>query len=98
MHSVSFQSRLAGEPWLTPFTDQVLAQLPGQGIKKLLIICPAFTTDCLETLEEVQQQGRDTFLGAGGESFQQIPCLNDHKAYIHFLANRVRKWLDQNAL
>ena len=98
MHSVSFQSRLAGEPWLTPFTDQVLAQLPGQGIKKLLIICPAFTTDCLETLEEVQQQGRETFLGAGGESFQQIPCLNDHKAYIHFLSNRVRKWLDQNAL
>ena len=92
-HSVSFQSRLVGEPWLTPFTDKVLEQLPKNGVKKLLVLSPAFTTDCLETLEELQQQGRDTFLGAGGESFQQIPCLNDHPAYIDFLAKRVRLWL-----
>jgi ferrochelatase len=93
-HSVSFQSRLVGEPWLTPFTDQVLANLPAQGVKRLLILCPAFITDCLETLEEIQQEGRDIFLGAGGESFQQIPCLNDHPAYIDFLANRTRRWLN----
>ncbi|MBK8857288.1 MAG: ferrochelatase [Opitutaceae bacterium] len=93
-HSVSFQSRLAGEPWLTPFTDKVLANLPAQGVKRLLILCPAFITDCLETLEEIQQEGRDIFLGAGGESFQQIPCLNDHPAYIDFLANRTRRWLN----
>jgi ferrochelatase len=91
--SVSFQSRLVGEPWLTPFTDFELARLPKSGVKKLLVICAAFTTDCLETLEEIQQQGRDTFLQAGGESFQQIPCLNDHPAFIDFLAKRTRMWL-----
>ena len=95
-HSVSFQSRLLGEPWLRPFTDHELARLPKAGVKKLLVICAAFTTDCLETLEEIQQQGRDTFLGAGGESFQQIPCLNDHPAFIDFLAKRTERWLNKN--
>lgn len=92
-HSVSFQSRLVGEPWLSPYTDHTLAELPARGVKRLLVLCPAFITDCLETLEEIQQQGRETFMEAGGESFQQIPCLNDHPAYIDFLANRTRKWL-----
>ncbi|MEY3773841.1 MAG: hypothetical protein RLZZ129_621, partial [Verrucomicrobiota bacterium] len=87
-HSVSFQSRLAGEPWLSPFTDHELVRLPKAGVKNLLILCPAFTTDCLETLEEIQGEGRETFLAAGGESFQQIPCLNDHPAFIDFLAAR----------
>ena len=94
-HAVSFQSRLVGEPWLTPFTDKELERLPQTGVKKLLVICPAFTTDCLETLEEIQMQGRASFLGAGGESFQQIPCLNDHAAFIDFLAKRVRGWLTE---
>jgi protoheme ferro-lyase len=57
--SIAFQSRLAGEPWLAPFTDKELERLPQAGVKRLLVICPAFTTDCLETLEEIQQQGRD---------------------------------------
>ncbi len=92
-HSVSFQSRLVGEPWLKPFTDVELAQLPKAGVKRLLVICAAFTTDCLETLEEIQQQGRDTFLEAGGESFTQIPCLNDHPVFIDFLAKRTERWL-----
>lgn len=92
-YSVSFQSRLVGEPWLTPFTDRVLQELPAQGRKRLLVLCPAFVTDCLETLEEIAVQGREEFLAAGGETFQQIPCLNDHDAYIEFLASRVRRWL-----
>jgi ferrochelatase len=92
-HSVSFQSRLVGEPWLRPFTDHELERLPDAGVKKLLVICAAFTADCRETLEEIQQQGRDTFLGAGGESFTQIPSLNDHPAYIDFLAKRTERWL-----
>jgi ferrochelatase len=92
-YTVSFQSRLAGEPWLTPYTDKVLAELPTKGVKKLLLLCPAFITDCLETLEEIQQEGRETFVEAGGESFQQIPCLNDHPAFIDFLAKRTRAWL-----
>jgi ferrochelatase len=70
-----------------------LAKLPKAGVKKLLVICAAFTTDCLETLEEIQGEGRDIFLKAGGESFQQIPCLNDQPAFIDFLAKRTRLWL-----
>ncbi|MBI4622693.1 MAG: ferrochelatase [Verrucomicrobia bacterium] len=92
-YSVSFQSRLVGEPWLRPFTDHEFGRLPKAGVKKLLVLCPAFTADCLETLEEIQQQGRATFLGAGGESFTQIPCLNDHPAFIDFLAKRTKRWL-----
>lgn len=92
-YSVSFQSRLAGEPWLEPYTDQELERMPKMGIKKLLVICAAFTADCLETLEEIQQEGRDSFLKAGGESFAQIPCLNDQPAFIDFLAKRTERWL-----
>lgn len=92
-HSISFQSRLAGEPWLEPFTDHELERLPKAGVKTLLVICAAFTTDCLETLEEIQGEGRDTFLAAGGVKFQQIPCLNDHPVFIDFLASRTARWL-----
>jgi protoporphyrin/coproporphyrin ferrochelatase len=93
-HSVSFQSRLAGEPWLSPFTDYELARLPKEaGKKNLLILCPAFVADCLETIEEISGEGREIFMGAGGERFEQIPCLNDQPAYIAFLAGRVQGWL-----
>jgi ferrochelatase len=94
-YSVSFQSRLAGEPWLTPFTDHELVRLPKSGKKRLLVLCPAFVADCLETLEEIRVEGRDTFMNAGGESFEQVPCLNDQLPYITFLTGRVRQWLDQ---
>ncbi len=94
-YSISFQSRLAGEPWLTPYTDYELERLPKAGIKKLLVITPAFTADCLETLEEIRMEGRDSFIAAGGESFHHIPCLNDHPAYLSFLHGRVREWLDR---
>ncbi|MGH7944766.1 MAG: ferrochelatase [Opitutaceae bacterium] len=92
-HSISFQSRLGGEPWLSPYTDYEFKRLPTIGIKALLVLSPAFTADCLETLEELQQQGRDTFVAAGGQSFQQIPCPNDHPSFIDFLAKRVEHWL-----
>ncbi|MBM3853868.1 MAG: ferrochelatase [Verrucomicrobia bacterium] len=97
-HSVSFQSRLAGEPWLTPFTDQELARLPREGRKRLLVICAAFVADCLETIEEIAGEGRATFLGAGGEAFTQIPCLNDQAPYIDFLAKRADCWLTAGTL
>jgi ferrochelatase len=93
VHSVSFQSRLAGEPWLTPFTDHELKRLASEGKKRLLVLCPAFVADCLETIEEISGEGKETFLAAGGESFIQIPCLNDHPAYIDFLAKRSQQWL-----
>jgi len=92
-YSVSFQSRLAGEPWCQPFTDSELARLPAAGVERLLVVCPAFVTDCLETLEEISVAGKKIFLEAGGKSFQQIPCLNDQPAYIDFLAGRIERWL-----
>lgn len=92
-YSVSFQSRLKGEPWLSPYTDFEFKRLPKEGKKRLLVMCNAFVADCLETLEEIRVEGRDTFLAAGGETFCQIPCLNDQPAYIDFLAKRVQHWL-----
>lgn len=92
-HAVSFQSRLAGEPWLTPYTDFELKRLPSEGKKRLLVMTPAFVTDCLETLEEIAGEGKEDFLHAGGEWFQHVPCLNDQPPYIEFLAGRVRAWL-----
>jgi ferrochelatase len=97
-YSMSFQSRLAGEPWLEPFTDFELARLPKEGVKRLLVICPSFLADCLETLEEIAMAGRETFLNAGGESFEKISCPNDHPAFIDFLANRVQNWLNISTL
>lgn len=73
--SNSFQSRL-GKGWLEPFTDVRLEQMPGEGIKKLLIISPAFISDCLETLEELVLRGKEVFVGAGGQEYEMIPCLN----------------------
>jgi len=90
-YSISFQSRLAGEPWLEPFTDHELARLPKTGVRRLLVICPSFVADCLETLEEIRMTGERTFQDSGGEYFAQIPCLNDHPAYVDFLANRVQE-------
>ena len=96
-YSISFQSRLVGEPWLQPYTDAELLRLAAEGRRRLLVITPAFVTDCLETLEEIRLTGRDTFLQAGGETFEHIPCLNDHPAYINFLLGRVRRWVGQDA-
>jgi ferrochelatase len=94
-YSMSYQSRLAGEPWLQPFTDLEFVRLAKAGAKRLLVICPSFLTDCLETLEEISMAGRDTFLDAGGEHFEKILCPNDSPQFIDFLANRVHKWLTQ---
>ncbi len=96
-YSVSFQSRLAGEPWLTPYTDFEFKRLAQEaGVKRLLVICPAFVADCLETLEEIAMQGRETFIEAGGVTYAQIPCLNDQGPYIDFLAGRVLGWLESS--
>ena len=81
-HAISFQSRLAGEPWLTPYTDYELKRLPQEGKNRILVMTPAFVTDCLETLEEINMEGRAAFLQAGGQQFHYIPCLNDDPAWI----------------
>lgn len=81
-YSNSFQSRLGRDKWLLPFTVYQLAEFPKKGIKKLLIVCPAFISDCLETLEEIEIEGRETFMQAGGEEFTVIPCLNENPEWI----------------
>jgi ferrochelatase len=91
-YMVTFQSRLGREPWLQPYTDQTLEALPEQGIKKVKIMCPAFTADCLETLEEIAGEGKEIFMEAGGESYEQIPCLNAQPKFIEYLADCVRDW------
>jgi len=90
--SISFQSRIAGEPWISPYTDHLFEELPKQGKKRLLVITPAFVTDCLETLEEIRGEGADDYKKAGGESFTHIPCLNDQPMWIDFLEKRVQRW------
>lgn len=91
-YSVSFQSRLGRDPWLEPYTDKQIIQFAQKGIKKLLVICPAFVADCLETLEEIAMAGKESFIEAGGEYFEQIPCLNLHPSWIQFLVNKVKLW------
>jgi protoporphyrin/coproporphyrin ferrochelatase len=85
-YSLSFQSRLGRQEWIKPYTDQTLKDMPAKGIKKLLIVCPAFVSDCLETLEEIAMQGKETFLQAGGESYDAIPCMNVDPAWVSTIA------------
>jgi ferrochelatase len=89
-YSVSFQSRLGRTPWIRPFTDEVIPQLAKQGVKTLAVLCPSFTADCLETLEEIGMRARDAFLDAGGVGFQLIPCVNDRADWAHALSSWVR--------
>jgi ferrochelatase len=89
-YGFAFQSRLGGG-WLEPFTDKELVALPARGVKRLAVVCPSFVADCLETLEEMELRGRETFLAAGGETFAYIPCLNDDPAWIAALAGLCRK-------
>ncbi len=85
----SFQSRLGREEWLKPYTALRLEELPKEGVKKLLVVCPAFVSDCLETLEEIAVEGKESFMHAGGESFTFIPCLNIEPLWIQSMA----KWI-----
>ena len=86
---IAYQSRI-GPGWLTPFTDKRLAKLPEEGIDNIAILCPSFISDCLETLEEIDIRGRETFLKAGGKNMTYIPCLNDSEDTINLLENLVR--------
>ncbi len=79
---LTYQSRFGKGEWLTPYTDLTLAALPAQGVRRLDVICPGFAADCLETLEEIALEGRDTFLAAGGERYAYIPALNERPEWI----------------
>lgn len=96
---VTFQSRFGPTKWLEPYTDVTLGELPAKGVKKVAILAPAFSADCIETLEEIAMQAKDTFLAAGGEKFGYIPCLNDSPGGMDMIENLVRRelrgWLDE---
>ena len=89
----TFQSRFGPQEWLTPYTDKTLEDLPKKGIKNLLVICPGFASDCVETLEEINIQGRESFLEKGGENFDLIPCLNDNSDHIRLFESLIKKYL-----
>jgi len=90
-YSVAFQSRLGKAKWLEPSTVDTLEKLAGKGVKKLLVMCPAFVTDCLETLEEIELQGSELFKQAGGESLTLIPCMNNHEQWVSVIS----RWCEE---
>ena len=87
----TFQSRFGPEKWLQPYTDKTLENLPKDGKKNVLAICPGFSSDCVETLEEIQIQGKESFLESGGENFDMVPCLNDNDDHIILLKSLIKK-------
>ena len=89
----TFQSRFGPQEWLTPYTDKTLETLPSKGIKNLFVICPGFASDCVETLEEINIQGRESFIEKGGKNFELIPCLNDSQDQIKLFKALVSKYL-----
>ena len=95
-YSQTFQSRLAGDKWLTPYTDVEINKMPEKGIKKLAVVTPAFVLDCLETLEEIAMEANHQFKENGGEEFLAIPCLNDDDDWSKTLSRWVDQWAFQN--
>jgi len=87
----TFQSRFGPEDWLQPYTDKTLENLPKEGVKNVLTICPGFSSDCVETLEEILIQGKESFVEAGGKNFDMIPCLNDNDDHIKLIKSLVTK-------
>lgn len=90
-YTVSYQSRLGPDEWMQPFTKDIFAEYPAKGHDKVAVACPAFVSDCLETLEEISVEGKETFTESGGKSFTFIPCLNDREDWAGLLA----KWINE---
>lgn len=84
-YMTTFQSRFGREEWLTPYTDETLKALPSQGVKSLQVVCPGFSSDCLETIEEIGEENREYFMHAGGERYEYIACLNSDDAHLDML-------------
>ncbi len=89
-HSMSFQSRLGGDPWIKPYTDRVLPELRRRGVSRVAVLCPAFVADCLETVEEIGIRARDQWRALGGEALQLVPSLNAHPVWVQAVAEIVR--------
>ncbi len=95
-YAISFQSRLGRSEWIKPYTAARLTELPGEGVKKLLVVCPAFVSDCLETLEEIAMQGKESFISSGGISLTLIPCLNIHPLWVKTIASWITQFRENN--
>jgi ferrochelatase len=95
-YSQTFQSRLAGDKWLEPYTDIEINKMPEKGIKKLAVVTPAFVSDCLETLEEIAMEANHQFKEHGGEAFLAIPCLNDGDEWCATVSNWITTWANSN--
>ena len=95
---ITFQSRFGRAEWLTPYTQPMLVALGKEGIGRVDVACPGFVSDCLETLEEIAQEGQVAFLKAGGQEYHYIPCLNERPAWIAALADlamvNLQGWLE----
>ena len=89
----TFQSRFGPEEWLKPYTDETIDNLPNEGKKKIFVICPGFASDCVETLEEISIEAKESFMENGGEKFETVPCLNHNKEHIDLLEFLVKKYL-----
>ena len=87
----TFQSRFGPTKWLQPYTDKAFEAFPSEGVKKLVVVSPAFISDCLETLEELALEGREQFMEAGGEAYSVVPCLNDSEGAIDVIEDVVRR-------
>ena len=87
----TFQSRFGPQEWLQPYTDKTLENLPKEGKKNVLVVCPGFSSDCVETLEEISIQGKESFLKSGGNNFDLVPCLNDNEDHIKLIKHLVTK-------
>ena len=91
-YSTSFQSRLGFDPWLQPYTDRTIERMGKAGIKKLVVVTPAFVSDCLETLEEIAMEGEEIFHEVGGKEFTTVPCLNDRDDFAALLSGWIAHW------
>jgi protoporphyrin/coproporphyrin ferrochelatase len=96
-YAFSFQSRLGRDPWLQPYTAKWLETLPSEGIKRIAVVCPAFVSDCLETLEEMGLEGKEIFLHAGGDKFTLIPCMNVGRRWAEAIVRLVVRERDRGA-
>ncbi|GAB3425333.1 ferrochelatase [Niabella aquatica] len=90
----SYQSRLGRDPWLLPSTQERLPNLPKEGVKKIKVVCPSFISDCLETLEEIEERGKEDFMAHGGEKYEYIPCVNTNEVWVDALVQLIEEAVD----
>ena len=91
MYMTTFQSRFGPSEWLKPYTSETMEELPSLGIKDIIVVAPAFSVDCLETIEEIDEENKEIFLNAGGENFEYVPCLNDSDDHIQFIKKTIEQ-------